>query len=171
MPSTETPEVSSASPAPEAADHEYDPELASFLTRVTELSALRHGSGPEAFLARIDDLATELRELRKYRTDRALGPRLEAFAARRFELVDDSSEYALATDEVIVLSLVLADAPDLAIPALKRGVIILSAVLTEDGVPRLFGQLLKRLRDLSRQTGDLELKAWLTGVADALPGD
>jgi hypothetical protein len=44
-------------------------------------------------------------------------------------------------------------------------------VLTEDGVPRLFGQLLKRLRDLSRQTGDLELKAWLTGVADALPGD
>jgi hypothetical protein len=171
MPSPETPEISPASPAPEGADHDYDPELASFLERVTELSALRQGSGPEAFFAHIHDLGVELRELRKYRTDRALGPRLEAFAARRFELVDDSSEYALATDEVLVLSMVLADAAELAIPALKRGVIILSAVLSEEGVPRLFGQLLKRLRDLSRQTGDVELKAWLTGVADALPGD
>jgi hypothetical protein len=171
MPSTESPEVTSAAPDPEGADHDYDPELAGFLERVTELSALRQGSGPEAFFARINDLASELGELRKYRTDRALGPRLEAFAARRFELVDDSSEYALATDEVIVLSMVLADVAELAIPALKRSVIILSAVLTEEGVPRLFGQLLKRLRDLSRQSGDIELKAWLTGVADALPGD
>jgi hypothetical protein len=149
----------------------HDPELSRFLERVIELSALRQTSGPDAFLSVLDQLGAQFRELRKYRKDGALGPSLQAFAARRFELVDEASEYALAADEVLVLSMVLADAATLIVPSLQRSVMILSGVLAEAGVPRLFGQLLKRLRELSRQTGDAELKAWLASVVKALPSD
>jgi hypothetical protein len=97
--------------------------------------------------------------------------RFEVFVARRFELVDDASEYALATDEALVLSIVSTDAAELVIPALKRSVTILSGVLIEDGTPALFGRLLKRLREIARQTGDTDLEAWLEGVRQALPGD
>jgi hypothetical protein len=163
MPPTEPGDVSGSST--------HDPELARFLERVIELSALRQTSGPEAFLAMLDELGAQFRELRKYRNDRALGPSLDAFAARRFELVDDPSEYALAADEVLVLSMVLGDAAELIVPALQRSVMTLSGVLAEDDVPRLFGQLLKRLRELARQTGNIELKGWLAGVVKALPSE
>lgn len=149
----------------------HDPELSQFLEGVTHLSAVRNALGPDAFLEQVDELATNFQQLRKYRSERAMSSGLENFAAHRFELVDESSEYALATDEVLVLSIVVAQAPELVVPALKRSVHILSRALLEEGVPALFGQLLKRLRDIARLTGELELKAWVTGVANALPGD
>lgn len=154
---------------PPGSDH--DPELSQFLRGVEELSAVRHARGPDAFLEQVEVLATEFRQLRRYRSDRTLSAALEGYAAHRFALVDDASEYALAADEVLVLSIVLADATELVIPALKHAVSILSGVLTEEGVPASFGQLLKRLRDIARATGDAELEAWFAGVVDALPSD
>ena len=157
-------------PAPNSpGDADHDPELAQFFEQVTRVSAERQGSGPEAFFERVNELAAQFAELRKYRSERTLVSRLEGFAAHRFELVDDPSEYALAADEVLVLSMVLAESVALVIPALKRSVVILSGVLREDGVPALFAQLLKRLRDLGRQSGDAELASWVRGVVSALP--
>jgi hypothetical protein len=36
-------------------------------------------------------------------------------------------------------------------------------------VPTVFGQMLKRTRQLARQHGDRELSAWVQGVVNALP--
>lgn len=154
---------------PESGAH--DPELNKLLRSVEELSATRHARGPDAFLDQVNTLAAELQALRKYRSDRALSARLEEYAAHRFELVDDASEYALATNEVLVLSIVLAEAPELVTRSLQRAASILSGALREEGVPALFGQLLKRLREIARSTGDPGLKFWLDGVVSALPGD
>lgn len=132
---------------------------------------MRHARGPDAFLEQVGELAAELSQLRRYRTDRALSSRLETYAARRLDLVDEAGEYALAVDEVLVLSIVLSDAAELVVPALKRSLSILSGVLSEQGTAELFGQLLKRLRDIARASGDAELKAWVAGVVNALPGD
>ncbi len=142
-----------------------------FLDRVVELASVRHARGPEAFLAASGELAEEFRLLRKYRTDRILTERLEAFADKRFDLVDEASEYALASDDVLILSMALGDAANLALPALKRAVQRASSVLTEEGMPKAFGQLLRRARQLARQHGDSELEAWVAGVIGALPGD
>lgn len=149
----------------------HDPELSKLLRSVEELSAVRNAQGPDAFLDQVHTLAAELQTLRKYRSDRALSARLEEYAAHRFALVDDASEYALAADEVLVLSIVSAEAPELVTRALQRSVSILSGVLIEEGVPALFGQLLKRLREIARSTGDPGLKFWLDGVVNALPSD
>jgi hypothetical protein len=150
-------------------DSEHDPELAQFFEQVTLLSGERQGTGPEAFFERVNELTARFAELRKYRSERTLLSQLEGFAAHRFELVDDPSEYSLAADEVMVLSMVLAESAPLIIPALKRSVVILSGVLSENGVPQLFAQLLKRLRELGRQSGDAELASWVKGVVSALP--
>ena len=150
---------------------DHDPDLARFFDAVVALSADRHSRGPESFLATLDDLEQTFRELRRYRTEKILRERLEAFVVRRFELVDDAEEYALACDETLVLSMALGDAAWLAVPALKRAVDRASHALTAPGVPPLFGQLLKRLRQLARKHADAELEAWVRGVASALPGD
>ncbi|HWO12791.1 MAG TPA: hypothetical protein VNN80_25005 [Polyangiaceae bacterium] len=148
-----------------------DPELRRFLDAVVNLSAERHGRGPDAVIGSALELGHELEKLRKYRSDRVLCDRFEAFAKRRFALVDDPSECALAADEVLVLSLAAGDAAQLAVPAMQHAVRELSGALAEDGVPELFGQLLKRLQRLGRQHADRELLAWVEGVARALPGE
>jgi hypothetical protein len=109
--------------------------------------------------------------LRRYRSDRALVTRFEDFVQRRFDLVDEAAEYALAMDEVKVLSLVLDGARSLVIPALKRAIIISSGLLLEEGVPILFGQLLKRLRVLAKSENDPDLTAWVQGAIANLPDD
>jgi len=151
------------------ADH--DPELSRFLDRVVALSADRHAQGPEAYLTAVQELADEYTSLRKYRNERVLGERFLAFTDKRFELVDDPSEYTLASDEVMVLSMLLGDDVHLAFPALKQALQRLSAVLGEDGVPTAFKQLLRRLRQLARQQHDAELEAWVAGVIGALPSE
>jgi hypothetical protein len=148
-----------------------DPELRRFLDGVVELSADRHAQGPDSFLGRVEELARELEGLRKYRADRVLVERFEAFAKKRFELVDEPGEYALAGDEVLVLSVVLGAAAPLAVPAMKHAVITLSRALAAEGAPTVFGQLLKRLQRLGREHEDEALKAWVADVARALPGD
>jgi len=148
-----------------------DPELRQFLDAVVELSADRHAQGPDAFIGRLEGLAGELASLRKYRTDRALVERFEAFAKKRFALVDEPSENALAGDEVLVLSLVLGTAAGLAVPAMKHAVLTLSGVLASEGAAAMFGQLLKRLQRLAREHEDKELAAWVADIARALPGD
>ena len=97
--------------------------------------------------------------------------RLNDYAGHRFELVDDSTEYAAAGQEVLTLSQVLADAPLLVAPALQQTVVRLTSLLGEPEVPQLFGRLLRRLRELARQSGDPELKAWVDGVISALPSE
>lgn len=148
-----------------------DPELRRFLDAVVELSADRHAQGPEAFIARLEGLGGELASLRRYRTDRALIERFEAFARKRFALVDEPSEYALAGDEVLVLSLVLGTAAPLAVPAMKHAISTLSGALAAEGAAALFGQLLKRVQRVAREHGDEELASWVAGIAHALPGD
>lgn len=148
-----------------------DPELSRYLDAVVQLSADRHVLGPEAFLASIEALGHQLEGLRKYRSARVLGERFESFAKKRFALVDDSSEYALAGDEVLVLSLALGAAAPLAVPAMKHAVQTLSGTLTAEGATTMFGQLLKRLQRLAREHDDRELLAWVDGVARVLPDD
>jgi hypothetical protein len=148
-----------------------DPELRRFLDAVVTLSGERHGLGPDAFIGAVVELGHELDGLRKYRSDRVLRDRFEAFAKKRFALVDDASENAIAADEVLVLSLASGSAAVLTVPAMQHAVRELSGALRAEGVPTLFGQLLKRLQRLARQHGDRELGAWVDGVAGALPSE
>jgi hypothetical protein len=157
-----------ASP-PHPSDH--DPELGRFLDQVVDLSAQRHGRGPDEFLAAAEALVEVFQGLRRYRTEKTLMDGLRAFARKRFELVDEPSEYVLAWDEVMVLSMVLGEAAPLAFPALKQTIERMSEQLGQEGVPALFGQMLKRARQLARQHGDAELAAWVKGVVAALPGE
>jgi hypothetical protein len=150
---------------------DHDPELSRFFDSVVALSSDRHAQGPDALLAAVEELAEEFRRLRKYRTDRIVGERLTEFAEKRFDLVDDASEYSLASAEVMLLAMVLGEHASLAFPALKRVVHRLSDVLAEEGVPVAFAQVLRRLRQLARQHADTELEAWVAGVIGALPSD
>jgi hypothetical protein len=154
--------------SPDLAEH--DPELSRFFEAVIDLSARRHNRGPDEFLALLEGLGETLRGLRKYRTDKTLTPSLEAFARKRFDLVDEPSEYSMAWDEVMVLALALGDSAPLVFPALKHTIELMSSHLSEEGAPALFGQMLKRTRQLARQHGDKELGAWVQGVIGALPG-
>jgi hypothetical protein len=163
----DSPDLDPASLDP--ADH--DPELSRFLEQVVAVTADRHARGPEAHLAAVQELSDEYAVLRKYRNERVLAARFMAFTNKRFDLVDDASEYALASDEVMVLSMLLGDDVTLAFPALKQALQRLSAVIGEEGVPTAFKQLLRRLRQLARQYHDTELEAWVAGVIRALPGD
>jgi hypothetical protein len=153
----------------DAPDH--DPELSRFLEGVLELSAERHQRGPDAFLAALEGLADDFRALRLYRSEKSLEQRLESFVEKRFQLIDEPGEYALAGDEVLVLSMSLGSSEPISVPAVKRALVRLSAVLVEEGVPSVFGQLLKRLRQLARQHHDAELTAWVRGVVNALPSE
>jgi hypothetical protein len=154
---------------PESASH--DPELGRFFDAIVDLAAARHGLGPEAFIAGLQDQAEQFRRLLPYRTERALTQRLSAFARKRIELVDDASEYVIAIEEVMLLSTALESSARLAFPALKATLELLSGRLGEQDVPALFGKLLKHTRQLARQHGDSELEAWVQGVVKALPDD
>jgi hypothetical protein len=159
------------STAPPPPANEHDPELAHFLDAVVDLSARRYSQGPDEFLAAIEGLAEDFRGLARYRTDAALAQRLEQFVRKRFDLVDDPSEYELAWEEVMVLALALESAVPLVFPALKRLIERISALLGEEGIPPLFGRMLQRTRQLARLHGDAELAAWVQGVVNALPSD
>jgi hypothetical protein len=154
---------------PASASH--DPDLSRFLDAIVDLAGERHRLGPDAFLTELDEQAEQFRRLLPYRTERALTQRLSAFVHKRFELVDDASEYAIATEEVMLLSTALQGSAKLTFPALKAALEVLSSKLTEDGVPAEFGKLLKHTRQLARQHGDTELQAWVQGVVKALPDD
>jgi hypothetical protein len=95
---------------------------------------------------------------------------LLAFAKKRFELVDDESEYAAVGREVLSLALVAEASPELLVPVLQQSVRASSDVLAAEGMPRVFGQLLRRLRELARRSGDKEAEAWVAGVIANLPG-
>lgn len=122
-------------------------------------------------MERLGSLRLRFRELRERRAESEMKAELEDFARHRFELVDEPGEYADATSEVLSLSLVAADAPELVERALQDSVIRLSAVLSVEGVPQLFAQLLKRLRELARQHQNTELRVWVDGVVAALPDE
>jgi hypothetical protein len=154
---------------PVSANH--DPELSRLLDAIVDLAGARHGLGPDAFIAGLEEQAEQFRRLLPYRTERALTQRLSAFARKRFELVDDPSEYALATEELMLLAAALGGSAPLVFPALKATLELLSGQLAEEGVAALFGTLLKRTRQLARQHGDTELEAWVRGVVNALPDD
>lgn len=150
-----------------------DLELERLLTQVNELAASvgveQARSTPETFLERVTELRGQFAGLHAVRDDVELECRLLDYAEHRFALVDEAREYTRATEELLTASLVLADAPDLIAPALQRGVVRLSAVLSEPGVPQSFARLLRRLRELARQSGNSELRAWVDGVVASLP--
>jgi len=148
-----------------------DLRLEHFLDRVLELSEKQRRVAPDEFLAEVDVLRGELKGLEQSHSEEVLRGSFEAFARHRFQLVDSGEEYATVAEEVLVLSMVASEAPRLCVRALQQAVMALSAVLGEEGAVQQFGALLRRLRQLARQTDDSELKAWLAGVAAALPAE
>lgn len=150
-----------------------DLELERLLAAVNELAASvgveQARAAPDAFPERVAELRGQFAALHAVRDDVELECRLLDYAEHRFALVDEAREYARATEELLTASLVLADAPKLIAPALQRAIVRLSAVLSEPGVPQLFGRLLRRLRELARQSGDSDLRAWVDGVVASLP--
>lgn len=120
-------------------------------------------------MERLGSLRLRFAELAKTRDPELLEALIGAFAGHRFDLVDEPSEYAEATSELLCLSLVASESPARVVRALQDGVVRLSAVLAEEGVPQLFAQLLKRLRELARQLQDTELRTWIDAVVAALP--
>jgi hypothetical protein len=157
-----SPELSSNEP-PE------DLRVERFFERVLALRERQQRMAPDEFLPEVDALRAELKLLEQSHSEEVLRACFEAFARHRFQLVDSGDEYATAADEVLVLSMVSSEAPRLCIRALQEAVITLSSVLGEEGAVRQFGNLLRRLRQLARQTDDAELKAWVAGVVGALP--
>ncbi|HVZ33440.1 MAG TPA: hypothetical protein VG963_13500 [Polyangiaceae bacterium] len=134
-----------------------------------ELARERESAGADAFLERLGSLRLRFTELAKTRDPELLEAVIGAFASHRFDLVDEPREYAEATSELLCLSLVASEVPERVIRALQDGVVRLSGVLAEEGVPQLFAQLLKRLRELARARQDAELRAWVDAVISALP--
>lgn len=157
--------------SPSSPEPEFDQGVATLLDRVVELSARQSGTDPESFLAEVEKLKTDFRAIVGSRDEVELRAHFEDFARHRFTLVDDGSEYALAAEEVLVLSMVVSDAPESCTRALQESIITLSGVLLEPGVPPKFTQLLRRVRQIARQTGSSELRAWVDGVVAALPAD
>jgi hypothetical protein len=151
------------------ADAEAPDELDRLLGEVNDLAASLPQGDSEVFLARLAEVRARAASLSAYVPAGTMKRRSVAYAEHRMQLVDQAEEYGLATDELITLSLVLADAPLLVAPALQRGVVLLSNVLAEEGVPQQFARLLRQLRALQRQSGDAELRAWIDGVVRALP--
>jgi hypothetical protein len=151
------------------ADHELDALLAAVNELAASVGVEQARAAPEAFLERVAELRGRFARLHAVREDVELQCRLLDYAEHRFALVDEAREYARATEELLTASLVLADAPELIAPALQRGVVRLSAVLSEPGVPQSFGRLLRRLRELARQSGSADLRAWVDGAIAALP--
>lgn len=151
------------------ADAETPDELDRLLGEVNDLAASLPLGNSEEFLARVTAVRSRAASLAAYVPAATLTRRCVSYAERRLSLVDEAEEYGLATDELITLSLVLADAPAVVTPALQRGVVLLSNVLAEPGVPQQFARLLRQLRALARQSGDGELRAWIDGVVSALP--
>jgi hypothetical protein len=136
---------------------------------VNDLAASLPLGNSEEFLARVASVRGRAASLAAYVPAATFTRRCLTYAERRLSLVDEPEEYGLATDELITLSLVLADAPRVVAPALQRGVVLLSLVLAEPGVPQQFARLLRQLRALARQSGDGELREWIDGVVSALP--
>ena len=155
-------------PEPES-DLEFERLLSDASELAASLGSEKVRADSDAFLERVAQLQRRFAELRPARDELDLQLRCQAYAEHRFQLVDEAHEYAQATEELIALSLVLSEAPGVVGPALQRGVVLLSATLGEPGVPRLFGRLLRRLRELARQSGNAELRAWVDGVVSALP--
>lgn len=148
---------------------EMDGELERLLGDVSDLAAVLPLGDSEAFLERVAAVRSRFASACERLPAGAVTRRCVAYAERRLQLVDEAEEYGLATDELITLSLVLADAPLLVAPALQRGVVLLCNVLSEPAVPQQFARLLRQLRALARQSGDSELRAWIDGVVRALP--
>jgi sugar-specific transcriptional regulator TrmB len=150
-----------------------DPELERLLAAVNELAASvgveRARAAPDAFLERVGELQRQFAALRPTREEVELQCRLLDYAEHRFTLVDEARDYARAAEELLTASLVFSDSPELIAPALQRGVVRLSAVLSEPGVPQSFGRLLRRLRELARQSSNADLRAWVDGVVASLP--
>jgi hypothetical protein len=147
-------------------------ELERLLIDVNELAAsvsVEQARAGDAFAERVAELRARFARMLALLDPVQLDQRLSEYAEHRMQLVDESEEYARATEELLTLSLVLIDAPEAAAAALKRGCVRLSGVLSEPGVPRLFGRLLRRVRELARQTGSVELRAWVDGVMASLP--
>jgi hypothetical protein len=155
-------------PEPES-DFEFERLLSDASELGAQLGSSAAQADSEAFLAQVARLQQRFAELRPSREELDLQLRCQAYADHRLGLVDEAHEYAQATQELLALSLVLSAAPDVVAPALQHGVLRLSAVLSEPGVPRLFGRLLRRLRELARVSGSAELRAWVDGVVSALP--
>ena len=151
-----------------------DPELARLLSEVNDLAATSSREAaldPDATWQRISSLRERFAAVRANIPEVELIARLNDYAGHRFDLVDDTSEYVAAGQEVLTLSQVLADAPLVVAPALQQTLVRLTSLLSEPEVPQLFGRLLRRLRELGRQSGDPELKAWVEGVISALPSE
>jgi hypothetical protein len=148
---------------------EAELEVERLLGEVSDLAAALPLGDSEAFLARIAAARARFTSLFQGVPAAALTRRWVAYAEQRFKLVDEPEEYGLATDELITLSLVLADAPLQVAPALQRGVVLLTNVLSEPGVPQQFARLLRQLRALARQSGDDQLRYWVDGLVRALP--
>jgi hypothetical protein len=151
-----------------------DPELARLLSEVNDLaetSSREAALDPDAAWQRISSLRERFVAVRANIPEVELIARLNDYAGHRFELVDDASEYAAAGQELLTLSQVLSDTPLLVAPALQQTLVRLSSLLGEPEVPKLFGRLLRRLRELGRQSGDPELKAWVEGVISVLPSE
>ena len=146
-----------------------DPELSSFLDAVIELAASQGVVGPRVFLQEVSRLSGHFESLAKYRTDAVLRDRLERFARRRLSLVDEAHEYQDAGNELLMLSMVLVNRPDLAAPPLQAAIVDLTEALSTEGVPGVFGKLLKRLQGLARSSADPELRHWVEGVIASLP--
>lgn len=146
-----------------------DPELSSFFDSVVDLSS--RPSSPDVLLQGLQELTAQFETVSRYRSDSVLEERIKSFAQRRFALIDVEPEYAETGNEILILSMALVNRAELAAVALKTAILGLSHNLTAPGVTEVFGKLLKRLQGLARTSEDDELKAWVEGAIDSLPGD
>lgn len=146
-----------------------DPELSEFFGSVVDLAG--RPSSPDVLLQRLQGLTVHFETVAKYRTDSILQERVKTFAQRRLDLVDLDPEFAEVGNEVLLLSMVLVKRPTLAATALKTAILGLSHNLAAPDATPVFGKLLKRLQGLARTSDDEELKAWVQGAIDSLPGD
>ncbi len=146
-----------------------DPELSEFFDQIVRLAAAH--LRPDDFLRELDVATKRFEALESSRKEESLRGAIERFAKHRLRLVDVAREYAEAGNELLVLSMALNRAPQMAAAALKIGIDGLSHDLHAPGAAPLFAKLLRRLKAVARESGDAEMLAWLRAVVSTLPDE
>jgi hypothetical protein len=95
---------------------------------------------------------------------------LREFLARRRGLIDTPEEYADFARELLCVASVFEAEPARLAELLRPELVLLSEHLLQPGVVPVFRLLLLTIKRAAQATGDEDLRLWLRGVRDALPG-
>jgi len=142
-------------------------QLEEAFSQTLALAGAQGELAPEQLVQRLDSIGRSIQELEL--SEARACELARSFAERRLRLIDDRSEYRVAGNEMLMLSMALLHHEEAASEVLKLTLLELSNDLSAPGAAVIFGRLLKRLQGLARKRRDTGLLFWVEAIASALP--